>query len=103
MGKTNQTPSASKTASTSKRSRNEESSGSTSLSGNDLTDILIKSNQIKSSLLSLYMSTTKLAQQLANACTNFEELQRVGREGRKGRKTREREEGKKTQRPDYAP
>jgi len=48
------------------------------------------------------MSTTKLARQLANACANIEELQRVGREGRKGRKIRERG-GEKIQRPDYAP
>ena len=40
MGKTNQTPSASKTASISKRSRNEESPGATSPAGNDSTDIL---------------------------------------------------------------
>ena len=41
MGKTNQTPSASsKTASTSKRSRNEGSPGATSPAGNDSTDIL---------------------------------------------------------------
>jgi len=40
MGKTNQTQSASKTAYTSKRSRNEESPGVTSPAGNDSTDIL---------------------------------------------------------------
>ena len=40
MGKTNQTPSASSKASTSKRSRNEESPGATSPTGNDSTDIL---------------------------------------------------------------
>ena len=40
MGKTNQTPSASSKASTSKRSRNEESPGATSPAGNDSTDIL---------------------------------------------------------------
>ena len=45
------------------------------------------------------MKTKKLARQLANACANFEELQRVGREGRKGMKTRERG-GEKTQHPD---
>ena len=40
MWKTNQTSSASKTASTSKRSRHEESPGATSPVGNDSTDIL---------------------------------------------------------------
>jgi len=40
MEKTNQIPSASKTASTSKRGRNGESPGATSPAGNDSTDIL---------------------------------------------------------------
>ena len=49
MGKTNQTPSASSKASTSKRSRNEESPGATSPAGNNSTDILTSSDKKLSS------------------------------------------------------
>ena len=49
---------------------------------------------MKSSLLSLYMSKMKSARQLANACANFKELQRVGERGEKGEENKGRGEGK---------